>query len=46
MPQFIVRALNIRGWGELSSPNISGGLIETEPLIAPTLIRDSSTTEA
>jgi hypothetical protein len=45
MPQFVIRARNIRGWGALSSPNSIGALIETEPLIAPTLTRDVSTTD-
>lgn len=46
LPQFIVKARNIRGWGELSSPNLVGGLIQTEPLSTPVLSRDPSTTES
>lgn len=46
LPQFIVRARNVRGVGSFSNPNTSGGLIQTEPISIPVLSRDPLTTEA
>ena len=40
-----VRAFNVRGWGDYSPENTSGGLMETKPHQMVPVTRDPATTD-